>query len=122
MSGDDGRFPVTPESPEWLPEGSIVATVWISPPNNSGWHTIYGPSGNVAGLYPDKIEAAGLPVPPKPPGKVTLSIELDEADVRAIARLSTDTSEPRDPYQHAKNARNAACRAWVAANPEGEKP
>mgnify|MGYP000688716048 CR=1 FL=1 len=82
-------------------------------------------SGNGAFLTACEESAAeqyGIPVPPPLPRTVTLSIgdcevEVSEVDVRTIARIGVPY--PDSAVTRIDVALNAACRAWVAANPEG---
>lgn len=122
MSGDDGRIPVTPERPATVPEGSMPITAWVAPADRAGHHGFFTDQGarfHVRGT--NQMALVGIPVPPPPPVKVTLSIgghevEVPEADVRWLGAMTTEEFDPRfAPFV-------LACRAWVAANPEGEKP
>lgn len=108
MSGDDGRIPVTMYVRANVTDPELVQLETA----DGKWVNSFSRAG---------AAERGIALPPSPPVKVTLSIELDEADVLELA-TRRDYEQRVGLPERALNATFAAARAWGAANPEGEKP
>lgn len=105
--------------PEGLPEDAVPFVAFVGVADEcSGFFPTYFPNGQVWTRHTESLlRHCNVPVPERTYG---VTVQLTEAEVRARAGYSHDTSGVTDPYALTSMKYNSACLAVLAAIEAGE--